>query len=75
MPPTHAADALLANKKNRALLEPYEERAEAACGYMRLLNPAARVRAGPLTDPQVGGRAAALRSVPAPRAAPDAAAV
>lgn len=51
--PTPAADALLASKKNRDLLEPYEERLAAAVGYMQLLNPGATVTAGPLSDPQV----------------------
>ncbi|PSC70801.1 DNA topoisomerase I [Micractinium conductrix] len=46
------ADALLASKKNRDLLEPYEERLAAAVGYMQLLNPGATVTAGPLSDPQ-----------------------
>lgn len=48
-----AADQLLANKRNRELLEPYEDREEAACGYMRMVNPGATVVAGPLTDPKV----------------------
>lgn len=55
LPPAPAADQLLANKRNRGLLEPYEEREAAAVGYMRLINPGAAVVAGPLTDPKVGG--------------------
>ncbi|PRW57160.1 phosphopantetheine adenylyltransferase-like isoform X1 [Chlorella sorokiniana] len=46
------ADKLLASKKNRELLETYEEREAAAVGYMKMINPGATVVAGPLTDPQ-----------------------
>lgn len=46
------ADKLLASKKNRELLETYEEREEAAVGYMKMINPGVTVVAGPLTDPQ-----------------------
>ncbi|KAI3437923.1 hypothetical protein D9Q98_000368 [Chlorella vulgaris] len=45
------ADKLLASKKNRELLESYEERQAAAVAYMELVNPRASVMAGPLTDP------------------------
>jgi hypothetical protein len=48
------ADALLANKKNKELLAGYQERAAAAVGYLQMVNPAAVVVAGPLTDPKVG---------------------
>jgi hypothetical protein len=47
------ADKLLASKKNRELLESYEERQAAAVAYMELVNPRASVMAGPLTDPSV----------------------
>ncbi|EFN55928.1 hypothetical protein CHLNCDRAFT_145198 [Chlorella variabilis] len=46
------ADALLATKKNRALLEGYAEREAAAVGYMQVVNPEATVVAGPLTNPK-----------------------
>lgn len=53
LPAAPAADELLASKRNRELLEPYEERLAAAVGYMQALNPGATVTAGPLSDPQV----------------------
>ena len=49
-----AADQLLAAKKQRALLESYQEREAAAVGYMQLINPAVAITPGPLTDPKVG---------------------
>lgn len=52
-----AADQLLASKRNKDLLEPYEEREAAAVGYMRMINPGATVVAGPLTDPKASGGA------------------
>lgn len=58
-PRTPAADELLASKRNRDLLEPYDERLAAAVGYMQMVNPEVRISAGPLSDPKV--RAGACR--------------
>lgn len=65
-----AADKLLVNKRNRELLEPYTVREAAAVDYMRAVNPAAEIVAGPLVDPKVpeeawAGAAVASLSCPA----------
>ena len=47
------SDKLLANKKNKHLLETYDVREAAAVDYMRRVNPFVAVTAGPLTDPKI----------------------
>lgn len=47
------SDKLLASKKNKDLLEPYEAREAAAVNYMKAVNPALNVTAGPLIDPKI----------------------
>ncbi|GLC43043.1 hypothetical protein PLESTM_001416700 [Pleodorina starrii] len=46
------ADALLANKSHRELLQPYETRAREAVSYMQAVRPGLQVEAGPLCDPK-----------------------
>ncbi|GIM16345.1 hypothetical protein Vretimale_18970 [Volvox reticuliferus] len=47
------ADALLANKSHRDLLQPYETRVREAVSYMQAVRPGLQVEAGPLSDPKV----------------------
>jgi len=47
------ADKLLANKKNKELLQSYEVRELCAVDYMKRVNPGVQVASGPLTDPKV----------------------
>ncbi len=50
------ADALLASKKARELLQSYEQREAAAREYVAQVHPGLRVEAGPLRDPNVSDR-------------------
>lgn len=51
--PTLTADALLAGKSHRELLQPYDTRAAAALSYLTAVRPSLAVEAGPLSDPKV----------------------
>ncbi|KXZ47714.1 hypothetical protein GPECTOR_33g596 [Gonium pectorale] len=46
------ADALLANKSHKELLQPYDVRAHEALSYLRAVRPGLQVEAGPLSDPK-----------------------
>ncbi|PNW74229.1 hypothetical protein CHLRE_13g590550v5 [Chlamydomonas reinhardtii] len=46
------ADALLAGKSHRELLQPYDTRAAAALSYLTAVRPSLAVEAGPLSDPK-----------------------
>ncbi|KAG2443295.1 hypothetical protein HYH02_009365 [Chlamydomonas schloesseri] len=46
------ADALLANKSHRELLQTYDARAGAALSYLTSVRPGLQVEAGPLSDPK-----------------------
>ncbi|KAG2492810.1 hypothetical protein HYH03_008970 [Edaphochlamys debaryana] len=46
------ADALLANKSHRELLQPYDVRKDAALSYLQAVRPDLQVSAGPLSDPK-----------------------
>jgi hypothetical protein len=57
-PARAAADALLAKKANKELLQPFEARAAAGVDFMRAVRPGLEVMVGTLSDPQAsGGRA------------------